>query len=86
MRWGLAATGGAFSTFHVDSDGLGTYISCTSQEGSKWWVIVSPKDPSNMSAFASVDSMFAFHDTGSDTALLGDVQVEAVLLRPGVRL
>ena len=39
-----------------------------------------------MSAFSSVDKAYAFHNDGLNTAALGDVQVEAVLLRPGVRL
>jgi hypothetical protein len=87
MRWGLAATQGAFSSFHIDSDGLGTYISCTNQNGSKWWVIVGPKDKSNPSAFSSVKECQAFYSgEGADTTALGDVQVEAVLLRPGTRL
>jgi hypothetical protein len=87
MRWGIAATQGAFSGFHIDSDGLGTYISCTNRNGSKWWVIVGPKDKSNPSAFSSVKESHAFHaGNGADTMALGDVQVEAVLLRPGTRL
>ena len=87
VRWGIAATQGAFSSFHIDSDGLGTYISCVNRNGSKWWVIVGPKDKSDTSAFASVREAYAFHNgDGADTAALGDVQVEAVLLRPGTRL
>lgn len=86
MRWGLAATQGAFSGFHIDSDGLGTYISCVNRGGSKWWMIVNPKAGSDTSAFASVEKAYAFHSDGVDMTVLGDVQVEAVLLRPGVRL
>jgi hypothetical protein len=86
MRWGLAATQGAFSGFHIDSDGLGTYISCVNRGGSKWWMIVGPKDRSDTSAFSSVEKAYAFHSDGVDMTALGDVQVEAVLLRPGVRL
>ena len=87
MRWGLAATQGAFSSFHIDSDGLNTYISVTNEGGSKWWVVVGPKDKSNASAFSSVKESQAFHSgEGADTTSLGDVQVEAVLLKPGTRL
>jgi hypothetical protein len=86
MCWGLAATRGAFTGFHVDSDGLATTIYCVNKGGSKWWIIIGPKDKSNMAAFASVENAYAFHNDGLDMAALGDVQVEAVLLRPGVRL
>jgi hypothetical protein len=87
MRWGIAATQGAFSSFHVDSDGLNTYISCTNANSTKWWVVVGHKDKSNTSAFSSVKESQAFHSgEGADTTALGDVQVEAVLLRPGTRL
>lgn len=87
LRWGLAATGGAFSTFHIDSDGMGTFISCVNRDGAKWWVIVSPKDGSKLSAFANFKEAYNFHrDLRGDTTPLGDVQVEAVLLRPGTRL
>jgi hypothetical protein len=86
MRWGLAATQGAFTGFHVDADGLATTIYCVNRDGSKWWIIVGPKDKSSASAFASVEKAYAFHSDGLDMTALGDVQVEAVLLRPGVRL
>jgi hypothetical protein len=88
LRWGLAATQGAFSTFHIDSDGFGTYISCVNRNGAKWWVIVGPKDRSKQSGFASFKEAFSFHQAlmGADITVLEDVQVEAVLLRPGTRL
>ena len=87
MRWELAATQGAFSGFHIDSDGLGTYISCTNRNGSKWWVIVGPKDKRNPSGFSGVKESHAFHSgKGADTTVLGEAQVEVVLLRPGTRL
>jgi hypothetical protein len=62
MRWGVAATEGAFSSFHIDSDGLGTYISCINRNSSKWWVVISPKYKSNISEFASVEKACAFHN------------------------
>ena len=87
MRWGTAATGGAFSIFDINSHGLGTYISCMNKNGSNWWVIVSPKDKSDASAFASVEKAYSFlHGDGADMVVQGDVQVEAVLLKPGTRL
>lgn len=87
MRWGLAATAGAFTTFHIDSDGLATYISCVNQGGSKWWVIVSPKSTDYTSAFANVRKSFEFqNEEMCHISALGDVQVEAVLLMPGTQL
>jgi hypothetical protein len=87
LRWGLAATEGAFSTFHVDSDGLGTYVTCVSENSKKWWVVVGPKDQGNPSSFANFKDVYKFYNgLAADTTALGDVQVEAVLLRPGINL
>jgi hypothetical protein len=88
FRWGLAATEGAFSSFHIDSDGVGTYVSCINQNGAKWWVIVGPKDKSRMSSsFVRFKETYEFYVAfGADPNELGDVQVEAVLLKPGTRL
>ncbi|KAF8227678.1 hypothetical protein L208DRAFT_1067131, partial [Tricholoma matsutake] len=86
MRCGLAATQGAFTGFHIDSDSLATTIYCVNKGGSKWWVIIGPKDKSDTAAFASVENMYAFHNDRLNMVALGDVQVEAVLLRPGIRL
>jgi hypothetical protein len=87
LRWGLAATEGAFSTFHIDSDGFGTYVSCVNRNGSKWWVIAGPKDRSNLSAFASFKLAWQFFNAmGADKTVLEEAHVEAVLLRPGTRL
>ena len=86
MRWGLAATEGAFSSFHIDSDGFGTYVSCVNQNGAKWWVIIGPKGGNKQANFGFKDAFNFYLKFGADTAALGDVQVEAVLLRPGTRL
>jgi hypothetical protein len=87
FRWGLAATEGAFSSFHIDSEGVGTYVSCVNQNGAKWWVIVGPKDKSRLSSFAKFKEVYGFYQGfGADPSKLGDVQVEAVLLKPGTRL
>ncbi|KAF8183454.1 hypothetical protein BJ912DRAFT_928211 [Pholiota molesta] len=42
MHWGLCATTGAGHTFHMDSDGFGTYIEVIT--GVKVWLVVRPKD------------------------------------------
>ncbi|KAF8233615.1 hypothetical protein L208DRAFT_1008229, partial [Tricholoma matsutake] len=86
MRWGLAAKQGTFTGFHIDADGLATAIYCVNKGGLKWWIIIGPKDKRDTSPFASVENAYAFHNHGLDVAVLGDVQVEVVLLTPGVRL
>ena len=86
MRWGLAATQDTFTAFRIDSDGLNTFISCVNKEGLKWWIVIGPKDRKDVSAFARVERAYAFHNDGVNVAALGNVQVEAVLLTPGVRL
>ena len=87
MRWGLCATAGAFTTFHIDADGLATYIACINEGGSKWWILVGPKDSALHSPFSNAEKMFAFHNSRPiSLEALGDVQVEAVLLTPGTRL
>lgn len=42
IRWGLAATSGAFHEFHVDTAGFGTFVAPDC--GIKLWVALSPKD------------------------------------------
>ncbi|KAF8803055.1 hypothetical protein BYT27DRAFT_7110753, partial [Phlegmacium glaucopus] len=87
MRWGLAATSDACSSFHIDSHGLATYISCVNEGGSKLWVLVGAKDNVGVSAFTNAKNAFDFH---SDNALkpdkFPDLQFEALLLRPGMTL
>jgi len=45
FRWAIASLKGAFHGFHLDSDGLGTFIQALF--GSKWWILASPKPGSN---------------------------------------
>src|ERR1700679_2143215 len=40
-RWGLAATAGAHHLWHIDCNGLCTYID--TQTGLKWWIVAQPK-------------------------------------------
>jgi len=85
--WAIAGTAGAFSTFHVDSDGLATFIDCVSQGGSKYWILVGPEAGGDFSVFADAEIMYAFHfGDGLDTSMFGNTRVEAVLLTPGTRL
>jgi hypothetical protein len=83
MRWGLCATTGAGHTFHMDSDGFGTYIEVIT--GVKVWLVVRPKDceTGDYSEFRRIDKFM-----GEDFDLLdvGECSVEAVILTPGTRL
>lgn len=83
IRWGLAATTGAFHHWHVDSDGFGTFIDLIA--GSKWWIVARPIGDLK-------------HDWSTGTSWLknkafdldrdgkGMFDVEAILLQPGSRL
>ncbi|KAF8177881.1 hypothetical protein BJ912DRAFT_1063437 [Pholiota molesta] len=83
MHWGLCATTGAGHTFHMDSDGFGTYIEVIT--GVKVWLVVRPKDceTGDYSEFRRIDKFM-----GEDFDLLdvGECLVEAVILTPGTRL
>jgi hypothetical protein len=81
-RWAIAATANAYHGFHIDSDGLATYIDC--QMGSKWWVIVRPVDGPSHSMFAHVEDVFEFVNSEGEKS--EGYIFEAVLLRPGTRL
>lgn len=79
FRWGLAATSGAFHGFHVDSNGLGTYVRAVS--GIKWWIIATPKKDSKLEDISTLlngfDPMVASTESFS---------YEAILLQPGSTL
>lgn len=83
IRWGLAATMGAFHRWHIDSDGFGTFIEPTS--GVKWWLLARPIGTLNTDVFDT--TQFLFDDQFDlDTAGNGLFAVEAVLLEPGSML
>lgn len=83
FRWGLAATAGAFHAFHIDSNGLATYIS--PQTGSKWWIIARPNGNLDYSAFEDMGMLLkeAFSVNGNGKGLFS---LEAILLQPGTTL
>lgn len=82
FRWGLAATTGAFHAFHIDSNGLATFI--VPQAGQKWWVVARPIDGLNFDAFEDIelliDPPFDVNSPSSKFSL------EAILLKPGMKL
>jgi hypothetical protein len=75
IRWGLAATGGARTWFHMDSNGFNTFIDVKC--GYKVWLYIYDK----CGRFKVID---AFKDFVLDEA--GDFQIEVILLTPGTRL
>ena len=79
IRWGLAATAGAISYWHLDTNGFATYIDV--KVGQKWWVVAEPKEGGP--SFGSKDFYSQF-DCEKVNEELWDVY--AVLLKPGQRL
>ena len=75
LRWNLAATKHAFSWWHIDSDGYGTFVKVVT--GSKLWIVGRPKDDLNFDIFNS---------TSSFAGDLSNFDVEAILLEPGSEL
>jgi hypothetical protein len=79
-RWGLAATAGAHHLWHIDCDGLCTYID--TQTGQKLWIVAEPKRGSDH--FSNAD--LYTDDFHIDAANLDKWDLAAVLLLPGSRL
>ncbi|PPQ78306.1 hypothetical protein CVT24_006482, partial [Panaeolus cyanescens] len=75
LRWGLAATSGARHGWHVDSNGLGTYIDFF---GLKLWCVAAGADLSRTRVF--LDKF----DTDEVSSSLG--RIEGILCVPGMRL
>lgn len=81
IRWGTCATCGAFHTYHIDSEGLGT----TSELlfGLKWWIVPSNTDGENL--FSRLDVFM--NDKFDIDSASGDLwNLEAVVLVPGTKL
>ena len=75
IRWGTAATGGACTWFHVDSNGLGVFV--IMKCGLKIWFFIRDDE----GRFLKIN---AFHDFELDEAK--GHQLEVVVLRPGTQL
>jgi hypothetical protein len=75
IRWGLAATPGARTWFHMDSNGFNTFIDVKC--GFKAWLCLYDKS----GHFELID---AFKKFELDEA--GEYQIEVILLTPGTRL
>lgn len=86
FRWGLAATKDAHHFWHIDSDGLSTYVILKC--GLKVWFSARPKtamkENANYDAFADGSGYVAQFDVSSPNLDLWDV--EYVILSPDVEL
>jgi hypothetical protein len=83
IRWGLAATAGALSWFHIDSNGYATYLD--SKAGSKEIIIGRRKfGEDNFNSFSEVDIFLNGFETEDPNADRWDL--EAMILPPGTRL
>lgn len=85
VSWGLAATAGAYHTWHIDCNGFATIIQVDG--GSKLWIVGHPKGevddrPDFGTAFGHTNVFASKHFDldGSNAMLWG---AEAVLLREG---
>src|ERR1700733_10679624 len=79
-RWGLAATAGAHHLWHIDCNGLCTYIDM--QTGLKWWIVEKPtQEPIPFS-----DHTLFTKEYNISAANLEKLDLEAILLCPGSRL
>ena len=77
LRWSLAATKDAYHSWHIDSEGYGTFVNVTT--GAKWWIVARPKNSSGSDIY-NVTSTFL------DENYQDKLDVEAILLQPGSEL
>jgi hypothetical protein len=84
FRWGLAATTGALSWLHMDSNGFGTYVD--TKAGRKWWIILRRKGHGhNFESYSEVKAFFS-GKYQVDEPNFDEWDLEAVILSPGTRL
>lgn len=81
LQWGFAATSGALSWLHLDSNGFGTYID--PQTGVKWWICLRKKGHGHR--FESCSEPEPFFG-GKYEVNAEQWDLEAVILTPGTRL
>jgi hypothetical protein len=82
LRFGLAATAGAYHRFHLDSDGTGTFVEPV--VGRKIWVLAVPRAEEGLDGLADINLFGETYDLDDANLHLWDL--EAVVLEPGVRL
>ena len=86
LRWGLAATAGALSLWHIDSNGFATYLD---PKSGAMFVIVGRRKfdgvgGSHLESFSEVDIFLNKFEAELPNADRWDL--EAVILSPGTRL
>jgi hypothetical protein len=82
IRWGLAATAGALSWWHIDSNGYATYLDA--KAGSKWIIVARRKIGNGLASFSEVNIFlngFEFEEPNTDRW-----DIEAMILQPRTRL
>lgn len=85
IRWGLAATSGAFHEFHVDTAGFGTFIA--PDVGTKLWVPLSPKHQLGGRPFDFLGRTQVFYENFNiSLPPPGDWVYDLVVLQPGMKL
>ena len=91
MRWGLAATRGARSWIHIDSDGLATFIDVKC--GGRYWILFSPPLTQDKHSFGAIDQFLDnFNTVGYDERWKPESvddnswRAEAIHLKAGSRL
>ncbi len=78
LHWGLADIKDSFHSWHIDSDGYGTFIDIMT--GSKWWIVAHPKSNQKGNILNTISAFL------EDDHVLDKVEVEAILLQPGSKL
>jgi hypothetical protein len=84
IRWALAATAGALSWWHIDSNGFATYLDA--KAGKKLIMVGRRKScgANNLESFSEVDIFLKKFEVDLPNADRWDL--EAVILAPGTRL
>jgi len=78
--WGLAGLKGAYTFWHLDSDGFNTFIDVKNNEGMKLWIIANADWERASHTQLLLSESFDL-DTGPS-----DFPLEAILLTKGTRL
>jgi uncharacterized membrane protein len=84
IRWGLAATAGAVSWWHIDSNGFASYIDA--EAGSKWWIVARKKINSGKYFEGQSEVDIYLNNFEVDAPNRDRWALEAVFLAPGTRL
>ena len=84
FRWGLAATAGALSWWHLYSNGFGTYVD--TKAGLKWWIVAQRKGDGH--SFETISAVDTFCDIRYEVEEPNEEiwDLEAVILPPRTRL